>query len=138
MGSISDTIFVHESPFPGTPYLAADLLADMRRLDEQMCKSKKKLAAAVGASGTSLTNFFGVGPFVTATVIGDVADVSRFASRDHFAAYNGTAPVEVSSEALRSLKRRISNAIYARLRADARHAASSANEGPGRATGERH
>ncbi|HUZ34713.1 MAG TPA: transposase, partial [Streptosporangiaceae bacterium] len=69
----------------------------MRRLDEQMCKSKKKLAAAVGASGTSLTNFFGVGPFVTATVIGDVADVSRFASRDHFAAYNGTAPVEVSS-----------------------------------------
>ena len=34
-------------------------------------------------------------------------------------------------EALRSLKRRISDAIYARLRADARHAASSANEGPG-------
>jgi DNA-binding NarL/FixJ family response regulator len=29
------------------------------------------------------------------------------------------------------LKRRISDAIYARLRADARHAASSANEGPG-------
>jgi len=34
-------------------------------------------------------------------------------------------------EALRSLKRRISDAIYARLRADARRAASSANEGPG-------
>jgi transposase len=161
--------------------LAADLLADMRRLDEQMRESMKKLAAAVRASGTSLTDLFGVGPFVAATVIGDVADVSRFASRDHFAAYNGTAPVEVSSgnrkiyrlslrgnrrvnhaihmtaitqirhahsdgrayydkkiaegkthkEALRSLKRRISDAIYARLRADARHAASSANEGPG-------
>ena len=161
--------------------LAADLLADMRRLDEQMRESKKKLAAAVRASGTSLTDLFGVGPFVAATVIGDVADVSRFPSRDHFAAYNGTAPVEVSSgnrkiyrlslrgnrrvnhaihmtaitqirhahsdgrayydkkiaegkthkEALRSLKRRISDAIYARLRADARHAASSFNEGPG-------
>jgi transposase len=161
--------------------LAAELLADMRRLDEQMRESKKKLAAAVRASGTSLTELFGVGPVVAATVIGDAADVSRFASRDHFAAYNGTAPIEVSSgnrkiyrlslrgnrrinhaihmaaitqirhshsqgrayydkklaegkthkEALRSLKRRISDAIYARLRTDARQAATSPNESPG-------
>jgi transposase len=161
--------------------LAADLLAGMRRLDEQMRESKKKLAAAVRASGTSLTGLFGVGPFVAATVIGDVADVSRFASRAHFAAYNGTAPVEVSSgnrkiyrlslrgnrrinhaihmaaitqirhahsdgrayydkkvaegkthkEALRSLKRRISDAIYARLRADARQAPGSTDKSPG-------
>ena len=34
-------------------------------------------------------------------------------------------------EALQSLKRRISDAIYARLAADARHAASSAQTGPG-------
>jgi transposase len=34
-------------------------------------------------------------------------------------------------EALRSLKRRISNAIYARLRADARQAAAASEEGPG-------
>ncbi len=34
-------------------------------------------------------------------------------------------------EALRSLKRRISDAIYARLRTDDRQSASSANEGPG-------
>src|SRR6266536_5350722 len=77
--------------------LAAELLADMRRLDEQMRESKKKLAAAVSASGTSLTELFGVGPFAAATVIGDVAGVARFASRDHFAAYNGTAPAGVSS-----------------------------------------
>jgi len=43
------------------------------------------------------TGIFGVGPVIAATVIGCVADVSRFASRDHFAAYNGTAPIEVSS-----------------------------------------
>jgi transposase len=30
-------------------------------------------------------------------VIGDVRDVSRFAGRDRFAAYNGTAPIELSS-----------------------------------------
>ena len=69
----------------------------MRRLDAQIRESKKKLATAVKASGTSLTGIFGVGPVIAATVIGDVADVARFATRDRFAAYNGTAPIEVSS-----------------------------------------
>ena len=155
--------------------LAAELLADMRRLDAQIRESKKKLAIAVKASGTTVTEIFGVGPVNAATVIGDAGDVARFASRDHFAAYNGTAPVEVSSgnrkiyrlslrgnrrlnhaihmaaitqiryrhsggrayydkkvtegkthkEALRCLKRRISDAIYARLQADARRAAGA-------------
>jgi transposase len=52
---------------------------------------------AVRASGTTLTGIFGVGPVVAATAIGCVRDVSRFLDRDHFAAYNGTAPIEVSS-----------------------------------------
>ena len=156
--------------------LAAELLDDMRRLDAQMRESKKKLAVAVRASGTTVTEIFGVGPVIAATVIGDAGDVARFASRDHFAACNGTAPIEVSSgnrkiyrlslrgnrrvnhaihmaaitqirhshsdgrayydkklaegktrkEALRSLKRRISNAIYRCLQADARQAAAAA------------
>ena len=107
--------------------------------------------------------------------------MSRFPSRDHFAAYNGTAPIEVSSggrkacrlsrrgnrrldhaihmaaitqiryrhspgrayyqrklaegktgkEALRCLKRQISDAIFACLQADARRAAAAAAKGPG-------
>ena len=44
-----------------------------------------------------MTQIFGVGPVVAATVIGCVRDASRFPGRDHFAAYNGTAPIEVSS-----------------------------------------
>ena len=166
--------------------LAAELLEDMRRLDAQMRESKKKLAVAVKASGTTVTEIFGVGPVIAATVIGDAGDVARFASRGRFAAYNGTAPVEVSSgnrkiyrlslrgnrrvnhaihmaaitqirhrhsdgrayydkklaegkthkEALRSLKRPISNAIYTRLQADTQSAARG-GDGPGRATGER-
>jgi hypothetical protein len=36
----------------------------MRRLHEQVLASKKKLACAVRASGTSLTGIFGVGPVV--------------------------------------------------------------------------
>jgi transposase len=49
------------------------------------------------AANTTLTQLFGVGPIVAATVLGHVGDISRFATRDHFAAYNGTAPIEVSS-----------------------------------------
>jgi transposase len=77
--------------------LAAELLDDMRHTDTRIRESKKKLAVAVRASGTSLTEIFGVGPVIAATVIGDAGDIARFASRDHFAAYNGTAPIEVSS-----------------------------------------
>jgi transposase len=158
--------------------LAAEFLADLRHLDAQLRDTRKKLTAAVKASGTTVTRVFGVGPVITGTVIGDVADVSRFPGRGHFAAYNGTAPVEVSSgnrkihrlslrgnrrinhaihmaaitqirhrhsdgrayydkkvaegkthkEALRCLKRRISDAIFARLQADARQASA---KGPG-------
>jgi transposase len=48
-------------------------------------------------AGTSLARLFGMGPVIAAAVIGDVRHVSRFPDRDHFAAYNGTAPIEVSS-----------------------------------------
>ena len=161
--------------------LAGQFLDDLRNLDAQLRETKNKLAAAVRASGTTLTEIFGVGPVIAGTVIGDIGSISRFASRDHFVAYNGTAPVEVSSggrktyrlslrgnrrvnhavhmaaitqirnrhsdgrtyydrkiaegkthkEALRSLKRRISNAIYARLLADAGQAAAASAAGPG-------
>jgi hypothetical protein len=153
--------------------LAADFVEDLRRLDAQMRDTKKKLTAAVKASGTSLTGIFGVGPVIATTVIGSTGRVSRFA------AYNGTAPIEVSSgnrtihrlsrrgnrrvnhaihmaavtqirhkhsdgrayfdrklaegktrrQALRALKRRVSDAIYARLQDDAR--ARPQADGPG-------
>ena len=54
-------------------------------------KQTKKLAAAVNASGTTLTEIFGVGPVIAAIVLGEAWDVSRFRDHDHFAAYNGTA-----------------------------------------------
>ena len=70
--------------------LAGQFLQDLRGLDAQLRETKKKLAAAVRASGTSLTGVFGFGPASTGTVIGDVTDVTRFPSRDHFASYTGT------------------------------------------------
>ena len=167
--------------------LAGGFPQDLRRLDEQMKQAKEKPAAAVKASGAALTEIFGAGPVIAAIVPGEAEDVSRFPGRDHFAACNGTAPVEVSSgrrkvhrlsrrgnrrvshaihmaaitqirhahsagraccdkkraegktseEALRALKRRISDALFRRLRADARRAASAPAQvtGPGGQTG---
>ena len=113
---------------------------------------------------------FGIGPIIAAMLIGYTGDIARFANRDHYAAYNGTAPVEFSSggrtvhrvsqrgnrnlnhalhmaaicqlrqphsdgrayfdrkvaegktkkEAIRALKRQISNAVYRHLVTDAR------------------
>ena len=77
--------------------LAAQFTAGLRGTGAQMRDTNKKLTVAVRAAGTSLTGLFGVGPVIAATVIGDVRDVSRFPGRDHFAAWNGTAPAGVSS-----------------------------------------
>jgi transposase len=98
--------------------LAADLAEDLSRIDARMRETRKKLDAAVRASGTSLTAVFGVGPVVAATIIGEVRDVSRFPGKDHFAACNGTAPIEVSSgdrkvyRLSRRGNRRINHAIH--------------------------
>jgi transposase len=77
--------------------LALEHLDDLRRVDAQMRVSKARIAEAIAASGTSLTDLFGVGPVVAAMLIGYTGDVARFHNRDHFAAYTGTAPIEVSS-----------------------------------------
>jgi transposase len=161
--------------------LAAELTEDLRGIDTRIRETRKKAAIAVRAAATCLTGLFGVGPVIAAAVIGDVRHVSRFPGRDHFAAYNGTAPIEVSSggrkvyrlsrrgnrrlnhaihmvavtqiryrhspgrayydkklaegktrrEALRCLKRQISDAIFACLQADAKRAAAAAAKSPG-------
>jgi transposase len=166
--------------------LAEELLDDLRRVDRQLAESKKRLEHVVAASGTTTIDIFGVGPVVAATVVGVTGDIGRFPTRDRFAAFNGTAPIEVSSggrkvwrlsrrgnrtlnhaihmaavtqlrfrhspgrgyydrkitegktpkEALRALKRRISDALWAAMIADARRVAatttaSTRKAGPG-------
>jgi transposase len=77
--------------------LAVELLDDIRRLDAQLKASHKRIRTAVAASATTVTDIFGVGPILAAMLIGYSGDISRFANQDHYAAYNGTAPVEFSS-----------------------------------------
>ena len=149
--------------------LAHDHVEDLRHLDTQLRVSRRRVEEAVTASGTSLTDIFGIGPIVAAMIIGHTRDVARFATRDRFAAYCGTAPVAFESggrsihrlslrgnrqmnhamhiiavtqiahrhspgrgfydrklaegktpkEALRALKRRISDVVFAQLRVEA-------------------
>ena len=86
------------TPVEQTRYdLALELLDDIRRLDTQLKASHKRIRRAVRASATSVTDLFGVGPILAAMLIGYTGDITRFANRDRYAAYNGTAPVEFSS-----------------------------------------
>ena len=145
-------------------HLALGYIADVRRLDAELADSRARIIKAVRASGTSVVELNGVGPIVAALVLGHSGDICRFKNRDHYASYNGTAPIDASSgprkrhrlnprgnrqlnhaihiiavaqirhdsegrryfdrkvaegkstkEAMRALKRQISNAVYARL-----------------------
>jgi transposase len=120
----------------------------------------------------------GIGPSGAARLLADVGDIRRFADRDRFASWNGTAPLDASSgqqqrhrlsragnrrinrtvhimavvqlrhrtegrayfdakkasaktsmEAMRAVKRRLSNLIYARMVADQNDARWQAWEG---------
>ncbi len=77
--------------------IAHQHLAEVRRLEKELKASKAQLKAAVEAADTSLTDIYGVGPVVAGLLIGYTGDVSRFPTRHHYAAYNGTAPIDASS-----------------------------------------
>jgi transposase len=161
--------------------MAAEELADLVAVDAKLKKIKAELKAAVIARHSTLLDLYGIGPAGAARVLADVGDVARFADRNRFASWTGTAPLDASSgeqirhrlsragnrrmnhvihvaaivqlshdtegrayyrrklaagktpmEALRCLKRRLSDVIYRRLIDDARTAAALLDEaGPG-------
>jgi transposase len=77
--------------------LACELVDDIARCDQQRKASEVRIRVAVAASATTLTEIFGIGDVLAATLLGHTGDVRRFATAEKFAAYNGTAPVERSS-----------------------------------------
>ena len=157
--------------------LAAEQLAELVAVEKKIKALTKELKAMVLARGSRLMDIHGVGPVVAARVLADVGDVARFADRNRFASWTGTAPIDASSgeqnrhrlsragnrkmnhmihiaavtqirldtegrayyrrnraagkkrmEALRCLKRRISDAVYRQLVADTQRLAGT---GPG-------
>jgi transposase len=155
--------------------LASEVLRNVRTVDRKIADLGGRIEAEVEASGSTLTEIFGVGPILAATIIGAVGNVGRFPTKAHFASYSATAPVEASSgevvrhrlslagnrhlnyalhmvatcqarsdvrggvyyrkkiaegksskEALRCLKRRVSDAVFRSLLADSQAPSSSA------------
>jgi transposase len=147
--------------------MARELIAEIRRVDRALADLGERITVAVTASGSSVTDLFGVGPVVAAYLVGHTGDITRFPTRGHYARYNATAPIEASSgpkqrhrlnphgnrqlnhalhmaaltqirndtagrayylrkqaegkspkEAMRALKRRVSDAVYRQLLAD--------------------
>ena len=160
--------------------LALEQLAELMVIEKKIKASSKELKTLVLARGSHLMDLTGVGPVVAARILADVGDVARFADRNRFASWTGTAPLDASSgeqirhrlsragnrkanhvihiaavnqirldspgrayyrrklaagktplEAMRCLKRRISDALYRQLRADANTTAPRVDAGPG-------
>jgi transposase len=161
-------------------WLASELIHELVVIDKKIKVAKQELMELVKATGSRLMDLHGIGPSGAARLLGDIGDISRFASRAHFASWNGTAPIDASSgdqnrhrlsragnrrinralhimaivqlrhdtegrayyrrklaagktpmEALRALKRRLSDIVYRQLLADAKQL----KDGPGRTHG---
>ena len=77
--------------------MAAEEIADLVAVDAKLKKIKAELKAAVLERGSRLMDIYGVGPAGAARVLADVGDVARFADRNRFASWTGTAPLDASS-----------------------------------------
>ena len=77
--------------------IAAEELAELVAVEAKMKKATAELKAMVLARGSTLMDLHGVGPVVAARILADVGDVARFADRNRFASWTGTAPLDASS-----------------------------------------
>jgi transposase len=93
--------------------LAAQHLDDIRLLDGKIETMRGDIADLVAASGTHLTNLYGVGPVIAGRILAETETIGRFPSKDHFASYNGTAPIDASSG--EQVRHRLSRAGNRRL-----------------------
>jgi transposase len=158
--------------------IAVEDLTELIAVETKMKRATAELKAMVLARESRLMDIDGVGAVVAARILADVGDVARFADRNRFASWTGTAPLDASSgeqnrhrlsragnrrvnhmihiaavtqlrldtegrayyrrkraagkkpqEALRCLKRRISDVIYRQLVADADPAAEASPGG---------
>jgi transposase len=73
--------------------LAAELITELAALDRKLKDSDKQLREAVKTTGTGLMDLYGLGPVGAAHVLGEVLDVARFPTRNHFASWNSRHPV---------------------------------------------
>jgi transposase len=76
--------------------LALDDVGDVERLDGDVKAIKASIGKVIAEHPSQVSAIRGVGPVLTAVILGEVGDVRRFPSKAHFASYTGTAPIDVS------------------------------------------
>jgi hypothetical protein len=79
--------------------LAVELVTELEAIDRKIKVAEKDLAAVVTERGSTLMDLTGIGPTGAARLLADVGDIHRFADKDRFASWNGTAPLDASSGA---------------------------------------
>jgi transposase len=68
-------------------------------LEDALASLKREMEKAVRAVAPELLDLRGVGPIVASMVLAETGRISRFASRDHYAAFAGCAPIRWESGA---------------------------------------
>jgi transposase len=107
--------------------LAAELVDELTALDTRMKTATKELTTLLTTTGSRLQQLRGIGPSGAARLLADIGDISRFADRGHFASWNGTAPLDVSSgdhtrhRLSRTGNRRINRVLHIMAIAQLRH-----------------
>jgi transposase len=77
--------------------LASELVIELAAIDKKIKAADRQLTELVKTTGSTVQQLHGIGPSGAARLLGDIADITRFASRAHFASWNGTAPIDASS-----------------------------------------
>lgn len=77
--------------------IATDLIAEVRRLDKRITTVTERLTLRTVATDTTLTVIPGIGSLTAARILARTGNIERFPTENHFAAYAGAAPREVSS-----------------------------------------
>jgi transposase len=72
--------------------IARDLVARCRALTIDINSLEREITALITPLAPTLLAMCGVGALTAAKIVGEVADVRRFRSKDAFARHNGTAP----------------------------------------------
>lgn len=73
--------------------LARDELADVANLTKKINALTRKIESAIELVAPTVLTIPGCGPLTAAKIIGETADVTRFASEAKFARYVGVAPI---------------------------------------------
>jgi transposase len=77
--------------------LAVEMTGELEGTGKKIRAVKKELNELVVARGSTLMDLTGIGPSGAARLLVDVGHIHRFANRDRFASWNGTAPLDASS-----------------------------------------